>query len=281
MLSNLTIFYLNHYILKGNLHNNLLDKNILTDYAKLRALVVNDKQLNGNYSVLTELITNGVITSELVDIFPMEAIHDESSFKSLLFYLGLITIKDKDMFNDLNFIVPNKTIQDIHCSYIRQALSESFDFKFKDALIKNGIKEMFKSGNALPALNTVTNSFYDCASLRDFVKHELSFKAYLLAYLSLSPAYNIFSEREFNKGYADIYLEPNLNLIEKSKFCFLIELKYIQAKEKTEKNISDLEEQATRQLMQYSQDSYFKDKALKKIILILSSTQIEVLKEVE
>jgi len=67
---------LNNYLSKKRLHNNLLHKNIPTDYAKLRGLVIEDRQLSVNYSVLSELTTTGKITSKLIGIFPLEAIQE-------------------------------------------------------------------------------------------------------------------------------------------------------------------------------------------------------------
>ena len=78
--------------------------------------------------------------------------------------------------------------------------------------------------------------------------------------------YNIHPERELNKGYADIVMEPFTAKYEGIKYSYLLELKYMDKKARKSK-IKQLRAEAEEQLRTYAMDKNFK-KTIKKTTLI-------------
>ncbi|OQB47427.1 MAG: hypothetical protein BWY02_02139 [bacterium ADurb.Bin157] len=115
-------------------------------------------------------------------------------------------------------------------------------------------------------------------SVRDFIFREEGVRCFLLAYLGLSDLYEVYSEPELNKGYADLYIKPRLDgSFTISTNHYLIELKHIKQadiKPRTKKKLIDSTiEQAKAQLDQYALDSNV-PKDVIKIIAITSSNKL-------
>lgn len=65
--------------------------------------------------------------------------------------------------------------------------------------------------------------------LRDLITGEKVIQAFLNVYLGLSDLYFIHSEKEINKGFADIVMEPFLLQYPAIKYAYLVEIKYLNA----------------------------------------------------
>jgi hypothetical protein len=85
------LYFLNKTVSAKQITSELIDENLRLDYQKLRYLVLEEKKLNGNFSVLTEIIENGGISSKIKKSFPFDRISYETNFISLLYFLGLLT----------------------------------------------------------------------------------------------------------------------------------------------------------------------------------------------
>jgi len=126
--------------------------------------------------------------------------------------------------------------------------------------------------------NFITGRMKESMSLRDLITGEKSIQAFLNVYLGLSNLYIIHTEREQNKGFADILMEPFTARYKGIKYSFLLELKYLKKKDvasKLETTISEAEEQ----LRQYALDESFKKKikqtTLIKLVLVFSGTELK------
>ena len=91
------------------------------------------------------------------------------------------------------------------------------------------------------------------------------------------------SEKELNKGYADIVMEPFLARYEGIKYSFLVEIKYFskpktREPEVTERKIQQLKKEAETQLKQYAGDERFAKTigktTLIKLVLIFCGSQL-------
>jgi hypothetical protein len=95
-------------------------------------------------------------------------------------------------------------------------------------------------------------------SLRDLITGEKSIQAFLNVYLGLSDLYIIHSEKEMNKGYADLALEPFLARYEGIKYSYLLEIKYLKSGAKRgDPGVQELINTAEEQLKTYSMDEKF------------------------
>ena len=91
----MTLYYLNCQIQKHRAPEEMVDKNIRTDYSKLKMLARIDhdsSQEGSRMSTIEEIAAKGEILVDLHTSFPAEKVTDIDNFRSLLYYYGLLTI---------------------------------------------------------------------------------------------------------------------------------------------------------------------------------------------
>ncbi len=279
--SDMVLYFIDHYLTKKGIPADLIDTNVRIDYGKLRYLIILDqdktKTTNGNFSKLKEIVQEGSTAAKIVKGFPLEKLLDSNNFKSLLFYFGLLTIKGPDQ-DKLRLEIPNETARRLYYDYISAAYEETGVFAINLSQYADLMSNMAYNGEWLPLFNFITAHMRESVNLRDLITGEKSIQAFLNVYLGLSELYIIHTERELNKGYADIFMEPFLARYEGIQYAYLIELKYLPAGCKISDTAAQkLKTEAETQLVQYSVDIKFKKSLEKttliKIILIFSGQE--------
>ncbi|KPA17274.1 ATPase AAA, partial [Candidatus Magnetomorum sp. HK-1] len=91
--SDMVLYFVQQAMQDTTIPENLIDQNVRIDYKKLRYLITVDKQLNGNFSRLKDIIEKQEIISGIVKSFPVEELNEQENFISLLYYFGLLTIQ--------------------------------------------------------------------------------------------------------------------------------------------------------------------------------------------
>ena len=269
------------YFLKENLSlkripSNLIDENLRTDYGKLRFLILEGKKLNGNFIILKDLVQTKETTGRLVRSFAADELINAEKFRSLLFYLGFTTLKGISPDGRYSYTIPNKLINNLLWEYIQKSMDEVFKLNIDKDFLEQIFTDMALEGKWKPALQYIVDKFYETVSVRDFTFHEEGLKTFLLAWLNLTNLYDVVSEKEKNKGYADICLEPDRRFTEYVKYDYIIELKYLKAveietPEKEEAAINLAVKTATAQLNQYAADNRFKTI---KIVIVASAKKL-------
>ena len=198
------------------------------------------------------------ISASLVRDFSAQDLIEHDKFVSFMYYLGLLTILEPDIDKYL-FTVPNEMCKIILWEYIRNTIETVYSIN-KTALEIPRAK-MVRQGLWEPFFRYVFEEFYKLASIRDFIFREEGIKCFLLAYLGLTDVYEIYSETELNKGYADIYIVPKLGVYPTMcKNHYLVELKHIKQEDvqskASQKLIAQTIQQAKAQLDQYAKDSH-------------------------
>ena len=201
---------------------------------------------------------------------------DEDKFKSLLFYLGFISISKIQPDNEYVFTIPNKLIKVIIWEFIQKAFVDVYELKINQDYLKRAFKSMALEGDWKPALQYIIDKFYEAISIRDFVFHEEGLKTFLLAWINLTNLFEVYSEKELNQGFADICLEPERRFGDYVKYGYIIELKYIKSeflksKKKAEPEVKLAIETATSQLNQYSP---YNNCTTTKIIIVASAMKL-------
>ena len=123
------LYYVNQYIKTNKSPIILTDENMRTDYGKFRFLIAAGKKLNGNFNILNDLAQTNQTSSALVRSFALNELIDEEKFKSLLFYLGFISISKIQPDNEYVFTVPNKLIKVMIWEFIQKAIEDVYDLK--------------------------------------------------------------------------------------------------------------------------------------------------------
>jgi hypothetical protein len=191
-----------------------------------------------------------------------------------LFYLGLLTIKGTEK-DKLRLEIPNETVKRLYYDYIEEAYRETGIFDLDLAAYADLMTDMAYDGKWRPLIEFVTGRMRSSMNLRELITGEKSIQAFLNVYLGLSALYIIHSEKELNKGYADIVMEPFLARYEGITYSYILELKYIKSGVKPgDERIQRLREEAKEQLKRYSIDEKFKKNIEKttliKLVLIFS-----------
>ncbi|MCP4138319.1 MAG: AAA family ATPase [bacterium] len=284
--TDMVLFYINKYIQEKKIPLDLIDDNVRTDYGRLRHLLIIDNKLNGNFSILKEILDKQSISAELTRSFSIGEVIDREKFISLLYYLGLITI-EKHLYDRMFiFRIPNKVIETLFWGYLRSAVADVYDLDIDTYSLTNLFNAMAFEGKWEDLFQYIIGKFYDASSIRDFTFHEEGLKLFLLAYLNLSPLYRVHSEPEMNKGFADIWLEKNIFVTDMTKFSYIIELKYIKAHD-LKQDPSAVEKAFTKareKLAQYAKDKKIDgitNSVVKKIIVVMSASKLERLECVD
>jgi len=270
------LYFLKEYLSLKRIPSNLIDENLRTDYGKLRFLIIQDRKLNGNFNILSEIAETRQTVSTLVRSFALDELISDDKFKSLLFYLGFLSIEKIDFIGNITFKIPNKLINNLIWDYIRKSISEFYSLDLKVDFLNNGFSQMALAGIWRPLFQYILDKFYEAVSVRDFTFHEEGLKTFLLAWLNLTNLYDVTSEQEKNKGYADICLEPDRRFTEYVKYDYIIELKYLKAEEietpaKEESATKQAIEKATAQLHQYAANNRFETI---KIVIVASAKRL-------
>ncbi len=279
------LYFLNLYLNYQKIPKNLLDANIKTDYQKLKHLIILDKQLNGNFSILKQITEQGEIAANIEQSFSVEDLLMPDKFISLLYYFGLISIAGSKRGKPL-MKIPNKTIETFFGEYIRNSYKDANVFKidvFKYSLL---VENMAYEGKWKEVFQFLSEEVKKQSKIRDYISGEDMIKGFLLAYLNITDHFVIATEKEFNKGFADFYIEPFFIKYKDMPFSYIIELKYIERSKtknlKTE--VNRLVKEATAQLHKYAKDKYVIETKgnteLKKIVLVYNAWELVYFEEV-
>ena len=277
----MVLYFINIYLSRNRITDDLIDQNVRIDYGKLRHFIILDrdksKTTNGNFSKLKQVIEEEEIVSNLVIGFPVKRLAHTENFISLLFYFGLLTIK-KETVQDEELVlqIPNETIRRLFYSYIKEGYEETGVFSLDLYTYNRKMHGLAYRGEWEPLFNYICDLLRQSMSLRDLITGEKSIQAFLNVYLGISNLFIIHTEKELNKGYADIVMEPFVAVYEGIKYSYILEIKYIKPEKKRKKPapavIEKLKTEAEEQLRNYSIDEKFKKRMEKtqviKLVLI-------------
>lgn len=276
----MVLYFLKEYFKTRSIPDDLIDRNVRIDYGKLRHLVIADRDktksptTNGNFNKLKKIIEEGGVSTGIARGFPLEKLMEAENFNSLLFYLGLLTIKGPEK-DKVRLQIPNETVKRLYYDYIEEAYRETGIFDLDLGKYANLMTDMAYDGKWRPLIELIADRMRQSMSLRDLITGEKSIQAFLNVYRGLSNLYIIHTEREFNKGYIDIFMEPFRDRYEGIKFSYILEIKYMKTGAPPEGvKIQKLKEEAGEQLNRYSIDERFKQVVEKtrliKLVLIFS-----------
>ena len=267
--SDMVLYFIKEYLNEDELPKEMIDINVRSDYSKLRSIIYTNKKLNGNFKTMQTLIGGEHITiSNLVQDFSALNLAKEENFKSLLFYLGLVTIADRRL--KLSLKIPNETVKRIDIDFLKDALELEKAFVLNTNKLADLLAEFALYGD-IEVFKYLATQIKENTGIRDYIYSEQTVKSMYLAYLSLTPYYIIKSEEELNKGFADILLKPLNPYVE---YIGLVEFKYIKRGDNpTTKLIETLVKDAKEQLEDYQKDELvtgFTNKGLKlqKVVIV-------------
>jgi len=283
------LYFLQQYLLRSKIPYNLIDRNAMIDYKKLRHLIIIDKksgggivpQTNGNFSKLQQIIAAGTVHSDIEPGFPITEVTNPRNFISLLYYFGLLTIRGMDDENTPVLIIPNQMVKSLYYDYINETYEETGLLRLDMEKYTELIKGMAYRGNWRELVEYIAERMTASLSLRDLMSGEKAHQVFWNVYLGLGALYNVYPEKELNQGFADLALVPMLLRYPAIKYSYLVELKYIKPsgdEPVDPQKIEALKKEAETQLSRYGRDEKFQKAigptTLKKLILVFSGNRM-------
>jgi hypothetical protein len=225
---------------------NIVDLNLKTDYGRLRRLVQNDN----NRETLIRIMKENGIVAELLAKFSIDMLNDDDYFVSLLFYMGLLTIKEP-CFNQLKLIIPNYSIKTLYWEYLMKMIREtSPDLNIESRPLNEAIHALALDGNLEQFIAYISENAFGKLSDYDLRRFDEKYiQILLLAYLFMSKVYVPMSEYEAVPGRTDIYLQRS-PLLPQIKYEWALELKYCKT-DASEADIAAQQEKGRAQVEQY------------------------------
>jgi len=258
--SDMVLYFVDNYLSHGVIPKTLIDNNIKIDYAKLRHLIILDKKVNGNFSTIKKIAEEGEIRASIATSFPAEKLIAKENFVSLLYYFGILTI-DRVERGTIVLKVPNLAIRTVLFSYLVEGFSEAEIFNVDIMTLAEMGEKMAYDGEWKPFFNYFSEQISKQTSVRDFMAGEKTVQMFHLVYLNLLSYFTVHSETEMNKGFVDLWLQPNFIVHKEMLHCYLVELKYVPRNQEAEaKNpqstlVQKLNSDASEQLHRYAADS--------------------------
>jgi hypothetical protein len=261
--SSMILYFFNQILKNEDLK--LIDPNLSIDPQRLRRLVRSEH----NRDVLIQIIKEGGIVSGILEKFSIDNLDDNKHFISLLFYMGLLTIKGSSG-SLTQLVIPNYSIQQVYWEQVRSLIEESSELaKINTDVLEKHINNIASAGEIEGFIDYISQNVFSKLSDYDLQQFDEKYiKILLLSYLLLNTLYIPMSEYETASGRTDIFLQRNPKYSADVKYEWVWELKYCKTKS-TPKEIAQATQDGLEQLNQYIASHRLKNRPnLKSALLI-------------
>ena len=261
-------YYLRSQVLYGQAPEEMVDKNIRTDYKKLKMLADIDRgnQRENRMSVIEEIAATGSVLMTLKTSFPAEYVTEDNNFRSLLYYYGLLTM-GVAYGNLIKMVIPNNCVKEQYWSFMRDYYNRSF--KVDSIPMEWEMTRMAFEGDWQPFISRIATAYKENSSVRDSILGEHNLQGFFKAYLALNSLYLVEPEIELNYGFSDFLLLPDKSRYPEIAHSYIMELKYVKP------TATDAEVEAKSQEADAQLEKYSRDKVVKRLC---ANTQLHLLK---
>ncbi|MDR1859429.1 MAG: ATP-binding protein [Bacteroidales bacterium] len=236
----------------------LIDDNLKMDYSRLRNLMITEERRQ----ILTDIARNGSVEGAVIPKFSLHQLSDNKCFISMLFYMGLITLKKvNEEITELK--IPNYSIYTVYWDYILQMLEEeNDDISIDTGKIQAGLREWAFRNNPYPYVDYISKNIVARLSNRDLQRFDEKYlKFALLNYMNLFHYYIPLSEVEVTEGYPDVYLKRT-GLYPSIPCDWVVELKYIKQSDARKPSVLEAKlKEARKQIAKYRASQVFNNRA--------------------
>ena len=242
--TDMVLHYLTESIPNEPMPDDLIDPNIRIDYTKLRHLLLVNRRasaearrLNGNFDLLRHVIGEGETEADDINLsFPLDELDEPENFLSLLYYFGLLSIRGVSG-GAVRLGVPNQTVWRLMYGYLRKAYRDVGVFSVSHHHFSGLVRRMAYKGEWRPAVEYIAAAMAEQTGIRDYIDGEKVVQAFLAAHFSMVGQFLIHSERELNKGYADLHLEPFVAQYPDIGYGYVMEVKYLKRSGRVDESV--------------------------------------------
>ncbi len=243
----MVLYFLKEYSVNQTYPDEMLDVNIVSDYRKIRNIFKIGGPENEKFELLEKLIEEGSIQFSLTRLYNLELEFTQDDFLSLLFYMGMLTIKDAKSLR-WRFGIPNYVIKKLYFEYFASIFLAKTRFSNTRIPIDDAIDQLVNEASPEPFFKIIEHVLTVNQSNRDEMAYgEKHVKSLMTGILYPFEAYFIHSEYEIEKGYIDLFLEKSPD--KPINFEIALELKYV--KKSAEKTLPTVIREARDQLAGY------------------------------
>jgi hypothetical protein len=273
------VLYFMKYLSRGNFPDELIDTNVKTDYGKLQRLLRENRKKGtaGDITSFEAINEKDEIITKIKRMFPLEAITGKEEITSLMYYMGLLTIKEAAQAL-VKLKVPNLVIKELYWKYLYEKIQTELNEPLDVEQIAQSLQTMSQTGDITDFVTYTYDKVLKYISNRDLMgMEEKHIKMIFLSFLSVNNIYIPYSELELNGGYSDIVLYPDSRYGVQNSHIW--ELKFLKKNENREKKIQE----AGEQILKYERDEKFmrlaKDTKLFKYIILGTKDGVEILSQ--
>jgi hypothetical protein len=250
--------------------DDMLDTNIATDYTKIRNIFKIQQREDAHVDTLSILMDTGEISAALTKEFSLVKNFEQDDLVSLLFYMGFLTIKTKEL-GGFIFTFPNYVIEKLYADYFVSIVKQKAGLPIDNSKLNFAVRQIALTGTPQYLYNIVSEvvKVLSTRDAKDF--NEMSLKAIIVSLLHQQNFYYVHSEFETEKQYVDVFLETVTGNPVKYEAAF--ELKYVKKSETI--NVETELDKAEIQLMNYMVTKKFNQRAnLKAFVVLVHGTEL-------
>ena len=257
----LCFYFLRHYQLECEPPRQILDGNLAMDAGRIRYIAA----LPNGHSIIGQIVDDEhpIALQALENQFGVEKLRevqqDSRYMLSLLYFFGVLTIRDIGELGKMVLGVPNLVIRGLYVERLkRHALPRPQD----DQLAEHLAEQFYQSANLQPLVDFMENKYFAVFNNRDYCwSNELTVKTAFLTLLFNDTWYIMDSESALQRRYSDLVMiiRPSMRHYATLK-DFIFEFKYLKLDELKltgeqlrEKSTAELE--AMPQVQQALQDA--------------------------
>ena len=263
--SDMVLYHLSALVDSGEPPEDMVDKNIKTDYDKLQTIAdIQHAQYRARHGdgegdsgedvlpLIERLAATGEISFDLVESFPADEIADEANFRSLFHYYGILSMAGRREGQTV-FRIPNACVERQLFGYLRRAYRRA---RPPSWLAWGGLASaMAYRGEWRPFLERLAADLRETQPVRGAIDREIRVQGYMQCEFGHLNFYLARPEMELARGYCDFALFPERTYFGDARHSYLIELKVSPAGA-TDAELSAKYADALAQLAKYRADPF-------------------------
>ncbi|MCI7597722.1 MAG: ATP-binding protein [Bacteroidales bacterium] len=248
--SDMVCYYMSNLVDTGHRPKELIDPNTMTDYGKMKRLIVMDKLEGERLNIIHDIAEDGFIHGQVVSHFPAERMMEFGNFISLLYYYGMLTIGGVEG-ELLKLIIPNNNVRLQYYHYLLEEYQSIAPANLQRLSLCYSRAALH--GDWRPMMDCILKAYHDTTAVRQLIEDERNLQGFMNAYLTLTNYYLVAPEMEFSHGYCDFFLLPNHAVYPTVAHSYILELKYLKA-DATEAEAERQWAEAVEQIKTYAAD---------------------------
>ena len=268
------LYFANEYLREKKFPKVLLDTNIASDYSKIESAA----KLGGEkcIEVLERLVRKEDYTATLTLRFSLDRRFTSDDFVSLLYYMGLLTIKGTKRFR-ANFGMPNYVIETLYYAYFLELIRKRTQLSLGTNELDDAVVDMALDDN-LKGFISLAEKVMQNLSNRDSLNFgEKHVQAILFTLLYPTNIYSVITEYEVGRRYIDVFLQRRDDSMDINQF--ILELKYLPKSKANQ--LEKVREAGIEQIQAYaSHERFDSEPRLRAYLIVFVGAKAEVVEEV-